>query len=369
MRFSIPEHELLRLLALASPDWETVVSLASTRAMWGGPLTLDWPTAFRLGDAHQLGGVIRWRSLAPELDGLCLERVREDARAELARLEERRAAWISDLHTMLDPIEEAGIPYLYMGSPVGDARHGDTYWPRDFPKVGMDFPDRARGKVEAVRARLRRPSMSAHPRGGCDVSPSGLHRWQWDFLPNETWDAQATGARRVTLYGVEITTACDEVLVCRWVAKAHTPAVGQNPFTLESFARIADYARTVDLSACVAHLKEYAHMESWYRHPVPQELQEAWPAGMASAEARWGWHMTERVYPGTFPPAFLAEADALAANCWPPVYQDADRNGPKWPKVPLWTWRDLPDPEALLFDHYGETSIEQRVAAGFLREV
>lgn len=369
MIFQTPEREVLRLMALAEPDWESIRLMMTAVPMWGARASFDWPRLRTYADEHQLGGVVRWRCLSPELDGICPEVVREEARAERARLEHYQAAWVADAQEVVSLLEDQDIPYLFMGAPLSYRRFGMDFWPRQVGKISPDFPESARPKVEALRRQAARENLSEHQRGGKDKSASGLHYVQWDYIPDETFYAQAVGARRADVYGVETMIAAPEIMLCTWAAKTHYGATAEVPFTVEAFARIAECAKIADLSVSLSHLKQYAHLMSWYRQEIPTTIRD-WCPMMGGAEASWSWHMTEAIYPGTFPEWFLAEADALAGHVGPVVYKWDEWRDDAPPEFSrLWKWVDVPNLEVLLFDHYADITIEKRAAAGLLTEL
>ena len=362
MIFSTNEREALRLMARADPNWPEL------RRM--GIEAMDWGLLRRLAGEHGLSGLVAWRCVDARLDGICPELVRDDCRKELAWLELQRKVWLEAAGEVLTDVGKAGLPYVFMGSPLSYSRFGEEFFPREVTKLDIYYPDSAREQAVSLRAeqaRASRPTRYIDARAEAEQAPGGAS-WsvRWGSIPDETFRA----LRRVeaSVYGVSAFVPSPSALLCLWTAKAHVAVAAEDPATLESIARIADAYRGADIDATLEHLASYAGCFSWYRYPVPKgTLADRWPQGIAGPVARWGWRVAEALYPGTFPEEFLARADDISARAWPPVHRYI------WPAEhellsAIYIWPEKPDLESVLFEHSDRT-LEALCESGLLIEV
>ncbi len=206
MIFLRPEHEFLRLVAMAAPDWPALVALA--------PQLEDWGYLRGLAEAHQLGGVLSARLLAGELDGLCQAEVRRDCTERQAALRQQQAGWFRESQgDAISRLEAARVRYVVFRGGHTEAFYGlGEDWARARNHLDiLTHPDDYAGACAVAEGMGRDPSVRGWSAPWQAVGVLGA-RWfvnlftvppGWEFVDASClWDRRMhDGASRGELVG------------------------------------------------------------------------------------------------------------------------------------------------------------------------
>ena len=143
MIFSTNEREFLRLATMSNPDWGELRRL--------GVESMSWGRLRHMAMLHQLDGLIAWRCIDPEVDGIVPEIFRQDCMKYLTYLEETNSVWVQSTRLFIDLLTKMDIRYMVTGAPAIYPSYGTTCWPRVFNHLDvLIHPDDVKKATELM---------------------------------------------------------------------------------------------------------------------------------------------------------------------------------------------------------------------------
>jgi len=382
--FSTPEREFLRVAAIANPDWNLLREL--------GARVKDWREVWSDGQLH---GVMCWRILDPQMDGIVPEEVREECRGHLEWLEESNRVYHEDCEVFLGRLDSLNIPYVIMGGPPQYAYLGLNTWPRQWDDLDILFPEALRVDLGKIVEECNPVSIERSiPEGGYYATTNKGTRFSIaSYMPVDDypWFGQTWGEELITTR-----TRVDFLGIPWWYLSPEMDVVSRSCISwwimcdagarlpLWSLARIANAAGTEGfawekVSATLRHdLEERERLGNLLWEPRLEKSGTITHGGDLSdtnAPAQvslWTLDLANRVY--SFLPTRVEDLISPYIRREPLIItQEAVRkatrtNTDDW-RPYLCEWVHWPGDEAFLFDCALIEGMRERVQAGIWRIV
>ena len=390
MTFSNNEREILRLMAMATPDWDEMRRLGKEAMHWG-KMRFD-------ARCHQLEGVAAGRCVDERLDGICPEVVRNECFAELQRIDEYNQTWMKMTQDFITTLESRDIRYLVTGGVTIGSLYG-TKWTRPLNHLDvLVHPDDVKVATTAMEELgWEPPDLSFDDLPG--VVRYGSAKVNVRMLPRASdvkhgctpWhEASVEAAVRATLQGgvSAMVPRASDYFASRARSLLLSYAWVPEPLTLNHVAKLYLLQQQNDFSWPDMWQAGYVEFDAVGKHQSKAEAKRTkaeldltktppiigarYPERFSHARyIAWAIEMVGQVYP--LPEVVVSSARKILAEGDPFFLTLAPEDEPAaWfptPRRLVCTWGRVLTAEDLLFEDPPLASVAGRLAAGWWRRV
>jgi len=366
--FERAEHEFLRIAAMVEPGWEKLRQL--------GQDDFDWQYLRETALLHQLDGVIAWRLLDTELNGVVPNTVRDGCRQYSDHLDQQGDLWRDDWGKLRDALENADIEYVQWGGIIPYAEYPLPMWPRVISDIDIAVPGKQLASMREVLeifGSIHFPSIEVD---ATVVLPGGTPVYcRCDSLDGE-WACRSEAwvfenASDFTYLDIQTRVPSPSALLLQqaldtW-SSVHNDA---GPLPLHALSRQSNLANRVKELAAVLDLasdeedRRLASVRA--ENPRETELDQLWLESEVSAfnKATWLMEIADEVY--GLPDEIMVPMRQFEFDETIPFYAFGDRT---FERCAWYRWKHWPGTESFMFEHRGTCNPEHYVNAGLWESV